>query len=95
MQPDEKIPIRVQIADRVMPLKVARRDEEYVRTAARMINRRMDEFKTFNTGEPIDRLAWVALDFTGDLVRNLQSGQNRDELVEAELSKLEELLRAY
>lgn len=95
MQPDEKIPIRVNIADRMMPLKVARKDEEYVRLAARMINRRMDEFKSFNTGETIDRLAWVALDFTGDLVRNLQSGQNTDERVETELSKLEELLRAY
>ncbi len=95
MQPDEKIPIRVNIADRMMPLKVARKDEEHVRLAARMINRRMDEFKAYNTGETIDRLAWAALDFTGDLVRNLRSGQNTNEKVEAELSKLEELLKDF
>lgn len=95
MQPDEKIPIRVNIADRMMPLKVARKDEEHVRLAARMINRRMDEFKSFNTGETIDRLAWVALDFTGDLVRNLHKGQNTNERVEQELSKLEELLKDW
>ena len=95
MQPDEKIPIRVNIADRMMPLKVARKDEEHVRLAARMINRRMDEFKTFNTGETIDRLAWAALDFTGDLVRNLRSGQSTNEHMEAEMSKLEALLRDY
>jgi cell division protein ZapA (FtsZ GTPase activity inhibitor) len=79
----------------MMPLKVARKDEEHVRLAARMINRRMDEFKAFNTGETIDRLAWAALDFTGDLVRNLRSGQNSNEKVEQELSQLEELLKAY
>lgn len=95
MQPEEKIPIRVSIADMVMPLKVARKDEEYVRLAARMINRRMDEFKSFNTGETIDRLAWAALDFTGDLVRSLKSGQNTNEQVENELNQLEDLLRAY
>jgi cell division protein ZapA (FtsZ GTPase activity inhibitor) len=95
VQPDEKIPIRVNIADRMMPLKVARKDEEHVRLAARMINRRMDEFKTFNTGETIDRLAWAALDFTGDLVRNLRSGQNTNEHMEAELARLEELLKDY
>lgn len=95
MQPDEKIPIRVTIADRIMPLKVARKDEEFVRLAARMINRRMDDFKAFNTGETIDRLAWAALDFTGDLVRNLRSGQQTGDHVEEELSKLEDLLQGY
>lgn len=95
MQPDEKIPIRVVVADRMMPLKVARQDEEFVRLAARMINRRMDDFKTFNTGETIDRLAWAALDFTGDLVRNLRSGQQTGNHVEDELSKLEDLLQGY
>jgi cell division protein ZapA (FtsZ GTPase activity inhibitor) len=95
VQPDEKISIKVNIADRMMPLKVARKDEEHVRLAARMINRRMDEFKSFNTGETIDRLAWVALDFTGDLVRNLRSGQNTNENVEHELIQLEALLKGW
>ncbi len=95
VQPDEKIPIRVNVADRMMPLKVARKDEEFVRLAARMINRRMDEFKQFKTGEPIDRLAWAALDFTGDLVRVLRSGQNTGENIESELNSLEELLKEY
>lgn len=83
------------MADRILPLKVARKDEEFVRLSARMINRRMEEFRQFNTGETIDRLAWAALDFTGDLVRNLRSGQNAGEHIEEELSKLEELLKEY
>lgn len=83
------------VADRMMPLKVARKDEEFVRLAARMINRRMDEFRSFSAGETIDRLAWAALDFTGDLVRNLRSGQQTGENVESELSRLEELLQGY
>ena len=95
MQPDEKIPIKVMVADKMLPLKVARKDEEFVRLAARMINRRMDDFKAFNTGETIDRLAWAALDFTGDLVRNLRTGQTTNEKVDEELSKLEDLLQGY
>jgi len=95
VQPDEKIPIRVMVADRMMPLKVARKDEEFVRLAARMINRRMDDFKSFNTGETIDRLAWAALDFTGDLVRNLRSGELTEGNVEEELTKLEDLLQGF
>ena len=83
------------VADRMMPLKVARKDEEFVRLAARMINRRMDDFKSFNTGETIDRLAWAALDFTGDLVRNLRSGELTEGNVEEELSKLEDLLQGF
>jgi cell division protein ZapA len=95
VQPDEKIPIRVQVADRILPLKVARKDEEFVRTAARMINLRMNEFKTLNTGETIDRLAWVALDFTGDLVRNLRSEQEAGKNVNDELNHLETLLQDF
>ena len=95
MQPDEKIPIRVVVADRMLPLKVARKDEEYVRLAARMINRRMDDFKDFNSGETIDRLAWAALDFTGDLVRNLQSGQSSSDRVNQELTDIESMLQGY
>ncbi len=83
------------VADRMMPLKVARKDEEFVRLAARMINRRMDDFKSFNTGETIDRLAWAALDFTGDLVRNLRSGELTEGNVEEELTKLEDLLQGF
>lgn len=95
MQPDERIPIRVNVADRVLPLKVARKDEEFVRMAARMINRRMEDFRKFDAGEPIDRLAWVALDFTGDLVRSHNSQQAADDAVDKELKELEQLLQSY
>jgi cell division protein ZapA (FtsZ GTPase activity inhibitor) len=95
VQPEDKIPIRVAIADRLLPLKVARKDEEYVRLAARMLNRRMDEFKNYNSGEAIDRLAWAALDFTGDLARNLRDGNQTNDHVEQELQRLEDLLQGY
>ena len=95
MHPDEKIPIRVVIADRIMPLKVARKDEEYVRLAARMINRRMEEFKEYNTGEVIDRLAWAALDYTSDLVKHLKNVELKDDTVESELQDLDQMLEGF
>lgn len=95
MRPDEKIPVRVAIAGRVLPLKVARHDEEFVRLAARMLNKRMEDFKQFHAGDETDRLAWAALDYTGDLLRLRAEKQGTDQGTAQELQTLEELLQGY
>ena len=42
MNPNDKLSIRVNIADRFYPLKVERKDEEKIRLAAKMINEKVD-----------------------------------------------------
>lgn len=95
MRPDDKIPVRVAIGGRVLPLKVTRQDEEFVRMAARMLNKRMEEFKQFHAGDDTDRLTWAALDFTGDLLRLRTEHQASDDGTAQELQTLEELLQGY
>ncbi|MCX6334430.1 MAG: cell division protein ZapA, partial [Bacteroidia bacterium] len=42
---DDKLSIRVNVADRYYPLKVERENEEKIRKAARMINEKVLQYK--------------------------------------------------
>jgi len=61
---DDKLSIRVNVADRYYPLKVEREDEEKVRRAARMINERVLQYKQKYTDKDVqDFLAMAALQY--------------------------------
>jgi len=42
---EEKLAIKVQIAERFYPLKIERREEEKIRKAAKLINDRLLQYK--------------------------------------------------
>ena len=61
---DDKLSIRVNIADRYYPLKVERENEEKIRKAARMINEKVLQYKQRYTDKDVqDFLAMAALQF--------------------------------
>lgn len=61
---DEKLSIRVNVADRFYPLKVEREDEEKIRKAARMINEKVMHYKQRYTDKDTqDFLAMAALQY--------------------------------
>lgn len=61
---EEKLSIRVNIADRYYPLKIEREDEEKIRKAAKMINDKVFQYKTKYADKDIqDFLAMAALQF--------------------------------
>jgi cell division protein ZapA len=61
---DDKLSIRVNVADRYYPLKVEREDEEKIRRAARMINEKVLQYKQRYTDKDVqDFLAMAALQF--------------------------------
>ncbi len=61
---DEKLSIRINIADRYYPLKIDRNDEEKIRKAARSINEKVLQYKQKYTDKDIqDFLAMAALQF--------------------------------
>jgi cell division protein ZapA (FtsZ GTPase activity inhibitor) len=95
VHPEEKIPVRVQIGGKLMPLKVARKDEEIIRMAARMLNKRLEDFKSFDAEDENVRLAWAALDYTGDLLRMKREEQSAVDDIEQQLSDLETLLQRF
>ena len=45
MEPDEYIPIRIVLAERHYVLKIRRSEEEYVRRAAMLMQRNLQEIK--------------------------------------------------
>ncbi len=61
---DDKLSIRINIADRFYPLKIDRKDEEKIRKAARSINEKVLQYKQRYTDKDTqDFLAMAALQF--------------------------------
>jgi cell division protein ZapA (FtsZ GTPase activity inhibitor) len=61
---DDKLSIRINIADRYYPLKVERENEEKIRKAARMINEKVLQYKQRYTDKDVqDFLAMAALQY--------------------------------
>ena len=83
---DEKLAIKVQIAERYYPLKIDRRDEEKIRKAAKLISDKLLQYKQRYTDKNAqDFLAMAALQFVIQLL-DCESKQN--------LVSLEEDLKA-
>ena len=83
---EEKLPIKVQIAERYYPLKIERRDEEKIRKAAKLISDKLIQYKQrYTDKDSQDFLAMAALQFVIQLL-DCESKQN--------LVSLEEDLKA-
>jgi cell division protein ZapA (FtsZ GTPase activity inhibitor) len=80
---DDKLSIRVNVADRYYPLKVERENEEKIRKAARMINEKVLQYKQRYTDKDVqDFLAMAALQYVIKLTEEEEKLQN-DYLPEA------------
>jgi len=61
---EEKLSIRVNVADRYYPLKIDRKDEEKIRKAAKRINEKVLQYKQRYTDKDTqDFLAMAALQY--------------------------------
>lgn len=61
---DDKLSIRVNVADRYYPLKIERKDEEKIRKAAKLINEKVQAYKQhYADKDTQDFLAMAALQF--------------------------------
>jgi cell division protein ZapA len=66
---DDKLSIRVNVADRYYPLKVEREDEEKIRKAARLINEKVLQYKQRYTDKDVqDFLAMASLQYVIKLI---------------------------
>jgi cell division protein ZapA len=74
---DDKLSIRVNVADRYYPLKVDREDEEKIRRAARMINEKVLQYKQRYTDKDVqDFLAMAALQYVIRLIEEEEKLSN-------------------
>jgi len=78
---DEKLSIRVNVADRYYPLKIDREDEEKIRKAAKSINDKVFQYKSKYTDKDTqDFLAMAALQFVIRLIE-LESKTDESDLI--------------
>ncbi|MFN8242248.1 MAG: cell division protein ZapA [Bacteroidales bacterium] len=74
---DDKLSIRVNVADRYYPLKVVQEDEEKIRKAARLINEKVLQYKQRYTDKDVqDFLAMAALQFVIRLIEEEEKVSN-------------------
>ena len=84
---EDKLSIRVNIADRYYPLKIERKDEERIRRAAKLINDRILQYKQKYLDKDVqDFLAMAALQY---VIKLLECEENSD--MDQMLEKLQEV----
>ncbi len=86
---DDKLSIRVNVADRYYPLKVERENEEKIRKAARMINEKVLQYKQRYADKDVqDFLAMASLQYV------IKLNEDEEKLVTDEIPEaLRELVR--
>src|SRR4030066_973218 len=91
---DDKLSIKVNVADRYYPLKIERKDEEKIRKAARLINEKVLQYKQRYLDKDVqDFLAMAALQF---VTRVIEMEDKFDILpLEQKLQELNEELEVY
>ncbi|HYX08950.1 MAG TPA: cell division protein ZapA [Bacteroidales bacterium] len=73
---DDKLSIKVNVADRYYPLKIERKDEERIRRAAKMINDKVLQYKQKYADKDIqDFLAMASLQY---VIKLLEFEQQTD-----------------
>ncbi len=73
---DDKLSIRVNLAERYYPLKIDRGDEEKIRRAARMINEKVLQYKQkYADKDTQDFMAMAALQF---VIKVIESEEGND-----------------
>jgi cell division protein ZapA len=92
---DDKLSIRVNVADRYYPLKVERENEERIRKAARMINEKILQYKQKYADKDVqDFLAMASLQYVIKLTEEeekLNDGQFPEAIREL-IGKIDEVL---
>lgn len=90
---DDKLSIRVNVAERYYPLRIERLDEERIRLAARLINEKISQYKERYADKDVqDFLAMAALQY---VIKVLElENQHDDTVVVESVRQLEQKLNS-
>ncbi len=91
---EDKLSIRINLADRYYPLKIEAKDEERIRRAAKLINEKILQYRQrYVDKDNQDFLAMAALQF---VIKYLEIEENADnQPIMEDLKELNEELEAY
>jgi len=91
---EDKLSIKVNVADRFYPLKIDSKDEEKIRKAARMINEKVLLYKQrYSDKDTQDFLAMAALQYVTKVLENEK--HETDTSLLQNLKELDEELAEY
>lgn len=91
---ENKLSIRVNVADRYYPLKIDRRDEERIRKAAKLINEKVLQYKKRYKDKDIqDFLAMASLQYVIKLLE--QDNKEEESVVLEEIKEINEELDKF
>lgn len=91
---DDKLSIKISVADRYYPLRIAPENEEQIRAAAVKINQVIEHFRAKYSGQDLqDALAMASLHFVTSLM-DLEKAQESDQTLD-ELTALDTMLGDY
>jgi cell division protein ZapA len=91
---DDKLSIKVNIAERYYPLRIEREDEEKIRKAARLINEKILQYKQkYIDKDAQDFVAMAALQFVIQYIE-LES-DSRSSALEESLKELNDEIGSY
>lgn len=91
---DEKLSIRINVADRFYPLKIDRKQEEVIRKAAKMINEKVLQYKQrYKDKDTQDFLAMASLQYVIKVIE----AENKADVspIIDEISVMEQELREF
>ncbi len=92
---DDKLSIKVNVAERFYPLKIDRRDEEKIRKAAKMINEKVLQYKQNYPDKDVqDFIAMAALQFVIRMLEIENNQTNDTELLDS-LSEIDTQLSEF
>ncbi|MBG8552532.1 cell division protein ZapA [Hymenobacter guriensis] len=88
-----ELSIKIRLADRDYPMRVAAQDEERLRLAGRMLNERLREFRDqYGIQDKQDLLAMLALATMADRLKVGKEKDGTDAALTERLARLDELL---
>jgi cell division protein ZapA (FtsZ GTPase activity inhibitor) len=91
-----EISIKINIADRVYPLKVNMEEEEIIRRAAKLINDRIKEFQdNYAVRDKQDLLSMCVLHYATATLKAEKKVMNEDTEVADKVYELDQLLNGF
>ncbi|TJZ62821.1 cell division protein ZapA [Sphingobacterium olei] len=90
------ISIKINIADRVYPLRVETEEEEVIRHAAKLINEKIKELQdNYAVRDKQDLLSMCVLQYATGMIKAERNAQNQDIGLEQTVHELDNLLTDF
>lgn len=90
------ISIKINIADRVYPLRVSVEEEEVIRHAAKLINEKIKELQeNYAVRDKQDLLSMCVLQYATGMIKAERGNQSEDKEFENSLSELDHMLTEF